>query len=88
MLLFSFAVLVASIHVLFGGAGLRSPWVDNVLSIINFAACAAYLYLAMGPAYAASGWTRTAKALILTAAVSAIFLGYRFLLFLITLYSN
>ena len=88
MLLFSLAVLAAGVHVLFGGAGLSSPKVDNVLSVINFGACAAYLYAAMGPAYGASGWLRAVKALVLAIAVSAIVLGYRFVLFLITLYGT
>ncbi len=41
--------------------GLASPRVDNVLSLINVAACAAYLYLAMGPAYGASGGVRVSR---------------------------
>jgi hypothetical protein len=88
LLLFSAAVLVARVDALFGGAGLRSPRLDNVLSIINFAACAAYLYVAMGPAYGGTGPTRAVKALALSMAVGAIVLGYRFALFLITLYGT
>jgi hypothetical protein len=88
LLLFSIAVLAASIHVLFGGAGLGSAGVDNLLSVGNFAACAAYLHAAMGPTYGASGRMRPVKALVLAAAVGAIVLGYRFVLFPITLYGT
>lgn len=88
LLLFSLALLVAGGHMLLGGAGLSSPRVDTALSVANFAACAAYLYLAIGPAYGASGWRRPVKALVLAACVGAIVLGYRFVLFLITLYAT
>jgi hypothetical protein len=86
LLLFSLAVLAAGVHQLLGGAGLKSPQVDNVLSVINLSACTAYLYAAIGPAYAARGPARFVKALVLAIAVGAIVLGYRFMLFLITLY--
>lgn len=59
---------------------------DNVLSTLNFVACATYLYLATGTVYGARGVARVAASLMLTAAVAAIALGYRFGLFLFTLY--
>ncbi len=86
LLLFCVALAVAAIHVLLGGAGLESTRVDNVLTAINLAACTAYLYFATGAVYAAAGATRFLKAALLTVAVGAIVLGYRFLIFLITLY--
>jgi Protein of unknown function (DUF3667) len=88
MLLFSVAVLAAGVERLFGGAGLGSPRVDNVLSVINLVVCAAYLYLAIGPAYSGSRWARAGKAVLLVVAATVIVLGYRFTLFLITLYST
>jgi hypothetical protein len=57
-----------------------------VLTAINLAACTAYLYFAPGAVYAAAGATRFLKAALLTVAVGAMVLGYRFLIFLITLY--
>lgn len=87
MLLFSFAVLLARVHMWTGGAGLDSPRVDNVLSVFNFAAGVAYLYAALGPAYGTRGPARFVKALVLAITVAAIVLGYRFALFLITLYA-
>jgi hypothetical protein len=85
-LLFCVALPVAAIHVLLGGAGLESTRVDDVLTAINLAACTAYVYFATGAVYAAAGAARFLKAALLTIAVGAIVLGYRFLIFLITLY--
>lgn len=86
LLLFCLSLLIAMLDVLLGGAGLKSPWMDNVLSVFNLIACAGYLYLATGPVYGASGPSRTLKILALALCVGAIVLGYRFLLFLITFY--
>jgi hypothetical protein len=86
LFLFCVALAVAAINVRCGGAGLDSAWVDNILSAFNFAGCAAYLYVAAGTAYGAKGAARAISALVLTAAVAAIVLGYRFALFLFTLY--
>jgi hypothetical protein len=62
--------------------------VDNVLTVINLLACATYLYFATGAVYAARGAMRVVKAATLAIAVGAIVLGYRFLVFLITLYGT
>ena len=86
MLLFSLALVAAEIQMLLGGAGLVSPRVDTVLSLLNVVACAAYLFLAMGPAYAARGPPRLVKAVVAAFAVGGLVLGYRFALLLITLY--
>ena len=59
-----------------------------MLSLFNLATCAAYIYLAIGPVYGAQGATRLAKAALLPLAVGAIVLGYRFVLFLITLFGT
>jgi hypothetical protein len=73
---------------LLGFGGLDAPLVDNVLSAANFAVCAAYLYVAIGAVYGAAGATRILRAVVLAFAVAAIVLGYRFALFLITLYAT
>jgi hypothetical protein len=88
LLLFCIALLVAKLSALLGFGGLDVPWVDDVLSVANLAACAVYIYLAIGPVYGATGALRAAKAILLALAVAAIVLGYRFMLFLITLYST
>ena len=86
LLLFCLSLLIAMTDVLLGGVGLKSAWMDNVLSVLNLLACATYLYLAVGPVYGASGHSSALKALGLALSVGAIVLGYRFLLFLITFY--
>jgi hypothetical protein len=88
LLLFCVALLAAKLSALLGFGGLDAPMVDNVLSVANLAACAAYIYLAIGPVYGAAGTLRTAKAVLLALAVAAIVLGYRFVLFFITLYAT
>lgn len=88
LLLFCVAMLAARLSAMLGFGGLESPLVDKLLSIANLTVCALYLYLAIGPAYRATGVTRALKATVLAFAVAAIVLGYRFLLFLITLYTT
>lgn len=88
LLLFSAAMVVAAIEGGLGGGGLASPRVDTVLSIVNLAACAAWLYVAAGVVYEAKGVVRVVSALGLALAVGGIVLGYRFALFLITLYTT
>lgn len=87
LLLFCVSLSVAAVHVLAGGAGLLSPMLDNVLSVFNLAVCTGYLYAAIGPVYGERGVARAAKAGLLALAVAAIVLGYRFVIFLITLYT-
>lgn len=86
LLVFCIALLAAKLGALLGFGGLDTPRVDNVLSIANLAACMVYIYVAIGPVYGAAGASRVAKAAVLALAVGAIVLGYRFALFLITLY--
>ncbi len=88
LLLFCFSLLVSMLDVWFGGAGLKSPWMDNVLSVFNLGACMVYLYVAAAPVYGASGFIRVVQVFVLALSVGAIVLGYRFLLFLITLYAT
>ena len=88
LLLFCVALVAAKLSALLGWGGLEAPMVDNVLSAANLAASALYVYAAIGPVYDARGTPRAAKALVLTLAVGAIVLGYRFAIFLITLYAT
>ena len=87
LLLFCVALLLAKLSALLGFGGLDAPLVDDVLSVANLVACAAFLYSAIGPVYSATGGVRVAKAVLLAVVVAAIALGYRFVLFLITLYA-
>lgn len=87
LLLFLCASLaVVSVDRMFGGSGLESEIFDHILSVVELIGCAAYLYIAAGKVYGAAGVNRIVKILPLTVAVGGIFLGYRFVLLLITLY--
>ena len=88
LLLFCVSLAVVAVNLQLGGAGLNSTRMDNVLSVINLAASATYLYLATGTVYGARGAVRIVKALTLALAVAGILLGYRFILFLLTLYTT
>jgi hypothetical protein len=88
LLLFCVALLAAKLSALLGFGGLDAPWVDNVLSVANLVACTSYIYFAMGPVYGSTASLRATKAIALALAVAAIVLGYRFALFLITLYAT
>jgi hypothetical protein len=88
LLVFCVALLVAKLSAFLGFGGLDAPQVDNVLSVLNLAIGATYIYLAIGPVYGATGGSRATKAVLLALAVAAIVLGYRFLLFVITLYAT
>ena len=88
LLVFCLSLAVAMLDVWFGGAGLKSAWMDNVLSVFNLAACAMYLYVATHTVYGATGFTRAFTVVLLAISVAAIVLGYRFVLFLITLYAT
>jgi hypothetical protein len=86
LLLFCLSLGISELNLLGGGAGLESPGVDTVLSLFNLAACIAYLYFAIGRAYGMRGAKRALAALFLSICVGAIVIGYRFLMFVITLY--
>jgi hypothetical protein len=85
LLLFCVSLVVAAADLLVGGGGLSSPRVDAVLSVFNTLACAVYLYVATGVVFDARGAVRVAKVLVLALAANGIVVGYRFVLFLITL---
>lgn len=88
LLLFCVALLAAKLSSSLGFGGLDSAAVDNVLSIANLIACMLYIYVAVKTVYGASGVIRALQAIILAVIVAGIVLGYRFLLFLITLYAT
>jgi hypothetical protein len=88
LLLFCAILALAGATVLTGGPGLESAPVDTVLSLLGLGACGAYLFLATGEFYGATGRARWLRTFGLAVAVAAIVLGYRFTLFLITLYTT
>lgn len=88
LLLFCAGLALAQIDVWRGGDGLRSPHVDEMLTVAILVSSAAYLYVAIGRVYAARGVARAAQAIGLALATGCIVLGYRFALFVLTLYST
>ena len=84
LLLFSLAVLVAAASVLLGGPGLDAPMMDNLLSVFNLVVCAIYIHLASRPVFTAGMPARVLKAALLAVAAGAVVVGYRFVIFLIT----
>jgi len=87
LLLFCVANVIPAVDRWFGGPGLASDGLDHAISIALVTACAAYLYVATKVVYGAGGAWRVVKVAALTVIVAAIVLGYRFVLFLITLYT-
>jgi hypothetical protein len=88
LLLFCVALGVAAVDVLFGGTGLASARIDNILTALILTGSTIYLYLASGTVYRVTGWTRVARALLLALAVGVIVVGYRFAIFVVTLYTT
>ncbi len=87
LLLFCLTLLVASFAQLLGGGGLDSAVVDTVLSAINLAVCGAYVFIAAGVVFDARGIVRVLEVAGLAVTAGAVVLGYRFLIFLITLHA-
>lgn len=88
LLLFCGSLVMVEIGVLAGGPGLKSHTVDLVLSLFNLTACIGYLYLMLGVVHEASPLIRAGNALVLAAIVGALVPGYRFAIFLFTLYTT
>ena len=61
---------------------------DTALSIAMLAACALYLFFAIGRVYPGAVAARVVKAVLLAAYSAAVVLGYRFLIFVVTLEFN
>ena len=87
LLLFCLSLVLAEIELRLGGVGLVSPVVDKLLTLFNLGASGLYLYAAIGAFYGARGVARIARAAGLAIVILGITLGYRFVIFLVTLYS-
>jgi hypothetical protein len=88
LILFSAGLMIVEASLLLGGPGLDYRPFDLVLSVVNLAVGFGYLKLATGRVYGGAGWVQVAKAAGLAVVVAALVLGYRFVIFLITLYST
>jgi hypothetical protein len=68
-----------------------APWwraLDNAMAAALLLACAGYMYVASRKVYGARGVARVAQVAVLTLGVGAVVLGYRFGLFVLTLYTT
>jgi hypothetical protein len=72
----------------FGGTWTHSASADHLLFAVVLLSSAVYIYIAAGVVYSSHGLKRATKAILLAIAVGCGVLGYRFLIFLITLYST
>ena len=88
LLLISAALVIPSIDLWLGGAGLASQMLDNSIAVVALLISAVFLYISAGRVYGGHGATRTFKAVLLAVATGSIFLGYRFVLMLVTLYTT
>jgi hypothetical protein len=88
LLLFSVGLGVALVDQLLGGGGLASAQVDNVVTGALLLASAVYVYLGAGRVYPGHAGVRAVQAIVVAAIVGAVILGYRFAIFLITLYTT
>jgi len=68
-----------------GGVWWRA--LDNAMAVGLLLACAVYMYVASRKAYGAEGIARAAQVAVLTVGVGGVVLGYRFGLFMLTLYT-
>lgn len=81
-------LLLTFLETSLGGLGLRSTPVDWGAFAILLAVIATYLYIATGVVYGATGVVRGLKVALLAVVIVAAVPGYRFLIFLVTLYST
>ena len=88
LLLISAALVIPAIDLWLGGAGLASQALDNSIAVAALLISAVFLYVSTGRVYGAHGATKTIKAVLLTVATGSVFLAYRFILLLITLYTT
>jgi hypothetical protein len=88
LLLLCVADVIPALNVRFRGAGSAWQLLDNAVAVASLLACAAYMYVATRKIYGARGAPRIAQVAVLTVAVGALVLGYRFALFLLTLYTE
>jgi hypothetical protein len=72
----------------FGGSGVASGAMDVALFAIQLGISAVYLYVATGKVYGVRGARRLLSVAGLIAAVGGVVLGYRFFIFVVTLYGT
>ncbi len=87
LVLLSAALALIWLDVQLGGPGLASQWLDNAMAVTSLLVCAVYMYSAVEAVYEAQNLERLGKSLLLTLSMVGVFFGYRFALFVLTLYT-
>lgn len=88
LMLLCLLLLALGVQTRIGGSERLSAAMDTALFAIQLGASAIYLYLATGRVYGVSGLRRVLTAAALVATASCVVLGYRFVLFVVTLYGT
>jgi hypothetical protein len=88
LLLFCVLLAVLGASAWLGGPGLDTAGVDRAVTIFWLLVCALYLSVASGLVYRARGTRRVLEVVAQVAAAAAIVLGYRFAIFVLTLYTT
>ena len=88
LLLVCAADLIPMSNVRFSEDGAWWRVTDNAIAVALLLACGVYTYVASRKVYAAHGVARTVQVVVLTTGVGAVVLGYRFGLFVLTLYTT
>jgi hypothetical protein len=89
LVLLSALLLVTAVGSAIGSAGaVQSAFADHALFAVYLLGNAAYLYAATKVAYGSSGLALLSKSVALTLIAAVSVVGYRFVLFLITLYAT
>lgn len=88
LLLLCLLLLILAVQTWIAGAAVLSATMDTALFAIQLVASAIYLYVATGKVYGVKGLRRVMTAAALVATAGCVVLGYRFALFVITLYGT
>jgi len=81
-------LVVLLVQTWLGGSGMPSAGMDTALFAIQLGISAVYLYVAAGKVYGVRRLRQVTTAGALIVAAGCVVLGYRFLLFVVTLYST
>jgi len=88
MLLLCVLTAIPAVSALMGGPGFDSSALDYTLAISLLTVCAVYLFFAVKPVYEITGVARGLSTIALAIGVGFLVLGYRFFLFVFTLYTS
>jgi len=88
LMLFCLSLAVVEVDLLAGGRGLDSALLDTLLSLFNVTVCTIYLFLMLGTVHDVRPIMRVPAAILLAFIIASLVLGYRFTIFLVTLYTT